>query len=197
MRCRDGSEFHYDFLIVAAGARHSYFGHTEWESCAPGLKSIEDAIELRRRWLLAFERAERTTDDAERAANLTFVIVGGGPTGVELAGMLPTIARFALPKDFRHIDTAAARIILLEAGPRLLPTFPDELSARAASAISTELGVDVRTNTRRHERRRRIRRDGRRAHRRRARSSGRPATRRRRLGASLGATARPDGARRS
>lgn len=146
VRSRDGGEYNYDFLIVAAGARHSYFGHTAWEARAPGLKSIEDAVELRRRWLLAFERAERTTDAAERAANLTFVIVGGGPTGVELAGMLPTIARFALPKDFRHIDTAAARIILLEAGPRLLPTFPDELSARAVRDL-TELGVDVRTNT--------------------------------------------------
>jgi NADH dehydrogenase len=146
VRSRDGGEYNYDFLIVAAGARHSYFGHAAWEARAPGLKSIEDAVELRRRWLLAFERAERTTDATERAANLTFVIVGGGPTGVELAGMLPTIARFALPKDFRHIDTAAARIILLEAGPRLLPTFPDELSARAARDL-TELGVDVRTNT--------------------------------------------------
>ena len=102
----DGTRLAYDFLIVATGARHSYFGHAEWEPLAPGLKSIEDAIEIRRRWLLAFERAERATDAAERAADLTFVIVGGGPTGVELAGMLPTIARHALPRDFRHIDTA-------------------------------------------------------------------------------------------
>ncbi len=144
--CADGTRVTYDYLIVAAGARHSYFGHAEWESRAPGLKSIEDAIELRRRWLLAFERAERDTDPAERDANLTFVIVGGGPTGVELAGMLPTIARFALPRDFRHIDTASARIILLEGGPRLLPTYPEDLSERARTDL-TELGVDVRTST--------------------------------------------------
>jgi NADH dehydrogenase len=143
--CSDGARISYDFLIVAAGARHSYFGHAEWEARAPGLKSIEDAIELRRRWLLAFERAERAKDPAERDANLTFVIIGGGPTGVELAGMLPTIARFALPRDFRHIDTAAARVILIEGGPRLLPAFPDDLSARAQADLA-ELGVDVRTN---------------------------------------------------
>jgi NADH dehydrogenase len=145
--CRDGTEVHYDFLILAAGARHSYFGHAEWESFAPGLKSLEDAIELRRRWLLAFERAERTTSDADRAAELTFVIVGGGPTGVELAGMLPTIARFGLPKDFRHIDTAKARIVLIEAGPRLLPAMPEALSARAASDL-VELGVELRIGQR-------------------------------------------------
>jgi NADH dehydrogenase len=145
VRCDDGREVHYDFLIVAAGARHSYFGHAEWEARAPGLKSVADAIELRRRWLLAFERAERATDPAEREANLTFVIVGGGPTGVELAGMLPTIARFALPQDFRHIDTASARIILIEGGPRLIPTFPEDLSARAERDL-IELGVEVRTN---------------------------------------------------
>jgi len=147
VRCDDGRELNYDFLIVAAGARHSYFGHSEWESRAPGLKSVEDAIELRRRWLLAFERAERATDDSERQDNLTFIIVGGGPTGVELAGMLPTIARFALPRDFRHIDTASARIILIEGGPRLLPTFPEDLSARAERDL-IELGVEVRTNAR-------------------------------------------------
>jgi len=147
IRCDGGRELHYDFLIVAAGARHSYFGHDDWEHRAPGLKSIADAIELRRRWLLAFERAERTSDAAERQTNLTFVIVGGGPTGVELAGMLPTIARFALPKDFRRIDTASARIILIEGGPRLLPTFPEDLSARAERDLA-ELGVEVRTNAR-------------------------------------------------
>jgi NADH dehydrogenase len=147
VRCDDGRELRYDFLIVAAGARHSYFGHAEWEPRAPGLKSVEDAIELRRRWLLAFERAERATDAAERDANLTFVIVGGGPTGVELAGMLPTIARFALPQDFRRIDTASARIVLIEGGPRLLPTFPEDLSARAERDL-IELGVEVRMNAR-------------------------------------------------
>lgn len=147
VRCDGGLELHYDFLIVAAGARHSYFGHSDWESYAPGLKSVEDAIELRRRWLLAFERAERSSDPGERQANMTFVIIGGGPTGVELAGMLPTIARFALPSDFRHIDAASARIILVEGGPRLLPTFPEDLSAQAERDL-IELGVEVRKETR-------------------------------------------------
>ena len=146
VRCADGRELHYDFLIVAAGARHSYFGHNEWEARAPGLKSIEDAIELRRRWLLAFERAERALTAEERTANMTFVIIGGGPTGVELAGMLPTIARFALPKDFRHIDTTLSRIILIEGGPRLLPAFPEDLSEHAKRDLN-DLGVEVRTNT--------------------------------------------------
>jgi NADH dehydrogenase len=142
---RDGLELHYDFLIVAAGARHSYFGHTAWEGLAPGLKSIEDAVELRRRWLMAFERAERATDPAERDANMTFVIIGGGPTGVELAGMLPTIARYALPTDFRHIDTTQAKILLVEGGPRILPTYPVDLSEHARKDLN-DLGVDVRTN---------------------------------------------------
>ena len=147
VKLSDGRELHYDFLIVAAGARHSYFGHDEWEHDAPGLKSVEDAIVLRRRWLLAFERAECATDERERLANLTFVIIGGGPTGVELAGMLPTIARFALPSDFRHIDTAQSRIILIEGGSRLLPAFPEDLSERARQDL-TELGVDVRLDSR-------------------------------------------------
>ena len=147
VRCDDGREFEYDFLIIAAGARHSYFGHPEWEAFAPGLKSAEDAIEIRRRWLLAFERADQATDEAERRAQLTFVIVGGGPTGVELAGMLPTISRFALASDFRHIDTASARIILIEGGPRILPAMPEDLSARALEDL-TALGVEVRTGQR-------------------------------------------------
>lgn len=142
--CVDGHRVDYDFLIVASGARHSYFGHPEWEQLAPGLKSIEDAIELRRRWLLAFERADATTDQRERDAELTFVIVGGGATGVELAGMLPTIAKYALPKDFRHIDTTKAKVILVEGGPRLLPAFPEDLSQAARESLA-ELGVDVRT----------------------------------------------------
>jgi NADH dehydrogenase len=146
VRCADGRTLHYDFLIVAAGARHSYFGHADWEARAPGLKSIEDAIELRRRWLMAFERAERALTDEERTANMTFVVIGGGPTGVELAGMLPTIARFALPRDFRHIDTTLARIVLIEGGPRLLPAFPEDLSEHAKADL-TDLGVEVRTKT--------------------------------------------------
>src|SRR5947209_5514212 len=123
----NGTELPYDFLILAAGARHSYFSHPEWEAVAPGLKNIDDAVEIRRRFLTAFEEAERATNDADRAAYLTFVIVGGGPTGVELAGMLPTIARHTLRGDFRRIDTTTARVILLEGGPRLLPTFPEDL----------------------------------------------------------------------
>ncbi len=147
VHCDDGQDLEYDYLIVAAGASHSYFGHPEWERFAPGLKSATDAIELRRRWLLAFERADRTTDEAERSAQLTFVIVGGGPTGVELAGMLPTISKFALPRDFRHIDTATARVLLLEAGPRLLPYMPEDLGERARRDL-IELGVEVRTSVR-------------------------------------------------
>lgn len=145
VHCVDGTALPYDFLIIGAGARHSYFGHQEWEALAPGLKSVEDAIELRRRWLLAFERAERTTDERERRAQLTFVIVGGGPTGVELAGMLPTIAQKALPRDFRHVDTRSAKIILIEGGPRLLPAMPEDLSERARQDL-IELGVEVHTN---------------------------------------------------
>jgi NADH dehydrogenase len=144
--CSDGRELNFDFLILASGARHSYFGHPEWESLAPGLKSVEDAIVLRRRWLSAFERADAATSDEYREAELTFVIVGGGATGVELAGMLPTIAKHALPRDYRHIDTTKARIILVEGGPRILPAFPDDLSASAERAL-VELGVEVRTGT--------------------------------------------------
>ncbi|HUF26043.1 MAG TPA: NAD(P)/FAD-dependent oxidoreductase [Gemmatimonadaceae bacterium] len=134
----------YDYLIVATGTRHAYFGHPEWEPMAPGLKSVDDAEEIRRRFLLAFECAERTDDPAEREAYLTFVIVGGGPTGVELAGMIPEIARHALRKDFRRIDTRRTRVLLLEAGPRILPSYPESLSARAQRSLE-ELGVEVRT----------------------------------------------------
>src|ERR1700755_3565896 len=143
--CADGRELNFDFLILASGARHSYFGHPEWEERAPGLKSVEDAIELRRRWLSAFERADAALTPATRDAELTFVIVGGGATGVELAGMLPTIAKHALPCDFRHIDTTKARIVLVEGGPRVLPAYPEDLSASAERAL-TELGVEVRTS---------------------------------------------------
>ena len=137
----------YDYLILAAGARHSYFGHPEWETAAPGLKSIDDAIRIRERVLMAFERAEKTPDEYERRRELTFAIVGGGPTGVELAGMLPTIARDALAPDFRRVDTRRARVILLEGGPRLLPAYPEDLSETARRSLEA-LGVEVRTNTR-------------------------------------------------
>jgi NADH:ubiquinone reductase (H+-translocating) len=136
----------YDILIVATGSRHAYFGHDAWESHAPGLKSLEDALEIRRRFLTAFERAELTDDPAERASLMTFVIVGGGPTGVELAGMIVEIARKAMPHDFRRIDTRQARVILVEAGPRLLPAMPERSSARAARDL-IRLGVDVRMNS--------------------------------------------------
>ena len=139
-----GRELPYDYLILAAGSRHSYFAHPEWEAIAPGLKSIEDAIEIRRRFLSAFEEAEKLPDEASRAAYLTFVIIGGGPTGVELAGMLPTIARHTLRPDFRNVDTTKTRVILLEGGPRILPTFPEVLAARATRDLQ-ELGVEVRT----------------------------------------------------
>ena len=136
----------YDALILAAGASHSYFGHDDWEPLAPGLKSLEDAIEIRRRVLLAFEAAERATDAAERGALLTFVVIGGGPTGVELAGALAEIARHSIARDFRAIDPAQARIVLLEAGGRVLAAFPADLSGRAVQALG-RLGVEVRTGS--------------------------------------------------
>jgi NADH dehydrogenase len=134
----------YDYLIVATGSRHSYFGHGEWEAIAPGLKSIEDAVEIRNRFLLAFEEAERIEDPVEQEAYLTFVIVGGGPTGVELAGFIPDIARHALRSDFRRADTLKTKVLLLEAGPRILPSFPESLSERAREDLE-RLGVRVRT----------------------------------------------------
>jgi len=127
----DGSEIPYDFAIVAAGATHAYFGHDDWQPYAPGLKTLEDALEIRRRVLLAFERAERESDPERRAALLTFVVVGAGPTGVELAGALAEISRQSLARDFRHFDPGSARIILLEAGPSVLATFPETLRASA------------------------------------------------------------------
>ncbi|MFQ6045545.1 MAG: NAD(P)/FAD-dependent oxidoreductase [Gemmatimonadales bacterium] len=139
-------EVEYDFLIVAAGARHSYFGHPEWESLAPGLKTVPDALEIRNRFLSAFERAERSTEPEERRDLLTFVVVGGGATGVELAGVLPVIARKALAREYRVIDTRDTRVILLEGGPRVLPAFPKAL-AEAAHRYLEELGVEVRTNS--------------------------------------------------
>lgn len=137
----------YDYLIVATGARHAYFGHDDWEPAAPGLKRIEDATEIRRRILLAFEKAETEDDDARRRELLTFVIVGGGPTGVEMAGAIIELARTALVRDFRHIDPSSARVVLIEAGPRLLPAFPEDLSAFARTSL-VRMGVEVRLDGR-------------------------------------------------
>ncbi len=137
----------YDYLIVATGARHSYFGHDEWEKFAPGLKSLEDAIEIRRRILMAFEFAEETTDPEARAAAMNFVIIGGGPTGVEMAGAIAEIARETLAKDFRHIDPSNARVILVEGEKRVLASYPEDLSASAQKQLQ-ELGVEVITGTR-------------------------------------------------
>jgi NADH dehydrogenase len=141
----DGTSLGYDYLIVATGSRHSYFGHDEWEKLAPGLKTIEDALDIRARFLLAFERAEQAPTREEQDAFLTFVLVGGGPTGVELAGMIPTVARFGVAGEFRHVDTRQARVLLLEGGPRILPAFPEDLSRKAVQQL-VDLGVDVRVN---------------------------------------------------
>jgi NADH:ubiquinone reductase (H+-translocating) len=137
-------ELSYDYLILATGARHSYFGHPEWERLAPGLKSLEDGIEIRRRILMAFEYAEKITDEAARQAAMTFVIVGGGPTGVEMAGAIAEISRYTLAKDFRHINPSNARVILVESQPRILSSFPEDLSASALNQLR-DLGVEVRT----------------------------------------------------
>src|SRR6185436_15692834 len=136
----DGGVLEYDYLIVASGSRHAYFGHGEWEQYAPGLKTLEDAIAIRRRILIAFERAERATDAAQRRALLTFALVGGGPTGVELAGTLAEIARQTLRDEFRSIDTSRARIVLVEAS-RILATFPETLQTAARESL-TRLGVE-------------------------------------------------------
>jgi NADH:ubiquinone reductase (H+-translocating) len=141
-----GGSVDYDYLVVAAGSRHSYFGRDEWERLAPGLKSIDDALDIRRRLLLAFEHAEQAPSDHQQQW-LTFVIVGGGPTGVELAGMVPMLSRHALPGEYRHVDTKSARVLLLEGGPRILPAFPEDLSAEAQRELE-ELGVEVRVNAR-------------------------------------------------
>jgi len=142
----DGDSLEYDYLIVAPGASHTYFGHPDWESSAPGLKTLEDALEIRRRVLLAFERAERETDPARRRELLTFVLVGGGPTGVELAGTLAEIARQTLRDEFRSIDTSLTRIVLVEAGPTILPSFPEKLRDAARNAL-VRLRVEVREYT--------------------------------------------------
>ncbi|QWG18935.1 NAD(P)/FAD-dependent oxidoreductase [Bradyrhizobium sediminis] len=141
----DGDSLPYDTLVLATGVRHAYFGHDEWEPFAPGLKTLEDATTLRRRILVAFERAERETDPQRRAALLTFVIIGAGPTGVELAGTIAELAKDTLPPDFRNIDTHSTRVVLIEAGPRVLAGFPDDLSAYAQRSLES-LGVEVRLN---------------------------------------------------
>jgi NADH dehydrogenase len=138
-------EVAYDYLVLATGARHAYFGHDEWEALAPGLKTLDDALEIRRRILIAFERAEVEPDPATRQALLTFVIVGGGPTGVELAGAIAEIARHTVARDFRRIDPRRSRIILIEGAPRLLPPYPPDLSAASEQDLR-RLGVEVRTN---------------------------------------------------
>jgi NADH dehydrogenase len=138
-------EIPYDYLIVAAGASHAYFGHDEWEPMAPGLKTIEDALEIRRRVLLAFELAERHAASGEGQVQLNFVVIGGGPTGVELAGTLAEIARHALSNEFRSIDPRHSRILLIEGGPRVLPAYAEDLS-RSAEKQLQHLGVEVRTS---------------------------------------------------
>jgi NADH dehydrogenase len=137
-------EVPYDYLIVATGTRHAYFGHPEWEALAPGLKSIDDAREIRRRFLFAYESAEKAATEQERDELMTFVIVGGGPTGVELAGVLPEVGKRGIAGEFRRADTTRTRTILLEGGPRILPAFSEELSTEARREL-TELGVEVRT----------------------------------------------------
>ena len=142
----DDLDLTYDYLIVAAGATHAYFGHPEWERIAPGLKTIEDATDIRRRVLLAFEVAERESIAQGKRRDLNFVVIGAGPTGVELAGAISDISRRYMEQEFRGIDPRQARIILLEGGLRVLPTFPENLSASAQKQL-TELGVEVRTHT--------------------------------------------------
>jgi NADH dehydrogenase len=141
----EGLRSSFDYLVLATGATHAYFGHDEWTEDAPGLKTLDDATEIRRRFLLAFESAEREADPETRKRLLTFVIVGGGPTGVELAGAMAEIARQVLPRDFRSIDTTTTRILLLEGQDRVLPGYPPELSVRARQQLEG-LGVEVRTS---------------------------------------------------
>jgi NADH:ubiquinone reductase (H+-translocating) len=143
---KEGGRIAYDYLILATGATHSYFGHEEWSAAAPGLKRIEDATEIRRRLLLAFERAELEDDEAERRRLMTFIVVGGGPTGVEMAGAIADMARLTLAEDFRRIDPRNARIVLIEAGSRLLTPFPEALSGYAQHALQS-MGVEVWTST--------------------------------------------------
>jgi NADH dehydrogenase len=146
VKLADGDTVGYDWLVVATGATHAYFGHPEWEHRAPGLKSVEDAFEIRRRFLAAFEAAEREDDQAVRKQLGTFVIVGAGPTGVELAGAMAEIARKNLPKEFRRIDTRNTRVLLVEGMDRVLPGYPDDLSEKAKRQLEA-LGVEIRLNT--------------------------------------------------
>ena len=143
VQLENGTEISYDMLVLATGARHAYFGNDQWEALAPGLKALEDATTIRRRLLLAFERAEREKDEAKRKALLTFAIVGGGPTGVELAGIIAELAKQTIWPEFRNIDTRQTRVMLLEAGPRILAAFPEDLSDYALKALE-KLGVEVR-----------------------------------------------------
>ena len=146
VRVYDGSdhEIAYDFLIFAAGAQTNYFGHDEWERYAPGLKDLDDAVEIRRRVLLALEAAERERDDERRRRLTRFVVIGGGPTGVELAGAISELARYILARDFHLVSPASTRVLLLEAGPRILPSFPEDLSRKALEQLG-EHGVGLRT----------------------------------------------------
>jgi len=146
MVTNDGATLSYDYLIVATGANHAYFGHDDWAKRAPGLKTLDDALEMRRRVLLAFEAAERETDPVEQQRLLTFVIVGGGPTGVELAGAVAEIARHTLRGNFRHVRPESSRIVLVEGSPHVLSTFPEKLRAAAHRSLQ-RLGVEVRTST--------------------------------------------------
>jgi NADH:ubiquinone reductase (H+-translocating) len=138
----DGGSLHYDYLLVASGSTHAYFGHDDWAAHAPGLKTLDDALAIRRKLLIAFERAEAATTEAERDAWLSFAVVGGGPTGVELAGTLAEISRHTLKQEFRHIDPSKARVRLIEAGPRVLAAFPESLSEKARKQLE-HLGVEV------------------------------------------------------
>jgi NADH dehydrogenase len=142
----DGTFLDWDFLIVACGAQTSYFGHDDWAALAPGLKSLEDAVDIRRRVLLSFEVAEREPSAARRAELLSFAVIGGGPTGVELAGALAELSKFVLDRDFRRIDPSEAKVRLIEAGPRILPSFPEDLAESAVAQLH-ELGVEVQTGT--------------------------------------------------
>jgi NADH dehydrogenase len=139
----DNGDIEYNYLVISTGARHHYFGHDEWEHFAPGLKSLDDALEIRRRMLMAFELAEKTHDDAQRRAAMTFVVVGGGPTGVEMAGAIAEIARQTLVRDFRHIDSSHARVLLIENSDRVLTVFDSELSESARRQLF-EIGVEIK-----------------------------------------------------